>query len=75
MKHTPFWNFRSHLTDVIMLKQGQQANITAAFDSLEESHISFARVQLDVIIKDIRNRSTTHQQVDQLLKTGGKKML
>lgn len=52
-----------------MLKQGQQADITVAFDSLEESHISFARVQLDVIIKDIRNRSTTHQQVDQLLKT------
>lgn len=57
-----------------MLKQGQQADITVAFDSLEESHISFARVQLDVIIKDIRNRSTTDQQVDQLLKARGKKM-
>lgn len=56
-----------------MLKQGQQADITVAFDSLEERHVSLARVQLYVIIKDVRNRSAADQQVDQLLKTRGKK--
>lgn len=32
----------SHLTDVIMFKQGQQAHVTLAFDSLEKSHVSVA---------------------------------
>lgn len=57
-----------------MLKQGQQADITVAFDTLEENHVSLARVQFYVIIKDIRNCSATDQQVDQLLKTRRKKM-
>lgn len=50
-----------------MFKQGQQANVTVAFDSLEQSHIPFARVQFHVIVKDIRNSFSTYQKVDQLL--------
>ena len=55
-----------------MFKQGQQADVTVAFDSLEKSHVSVAWVQFYVIIKDIRDRSTAEQQVDQLLVTEGK---
>lgn len=57
----------SHLTDVIMFKQGQQADVAVTFDSFEQSHVAVARVQLHVIIKHIGNCSATQQQVDQLL--------
>lgn len=52
-----------------MFEQGQQADVAAAFDSLEKSHVSVAWVQFYVIVKDIRDRSTTDQQVHQLLVT------
>lgn len=52
-----------------MFKEGQQADVTVAFDSLEKSHVSVAWVQFYVIIKDIRHRLTTDQQVHQLLVT------
>ncbi len=50
-----------------MFKQGQQANITVAFDTLQQSHVAIAWVQLHVIVKDVRNCSSAEQQVDKLL--------
>lgn len=50
-----------------MFKQGQQADVTRAFDSLQQSHVAVAGVQLHVIVKDVRNGSAAEKQVDQLL--------
>lgn len=57
----------AHLTDIIMFKQGQKADLAAVLYSLKQSHVAISRVELYVIIKHIRNRSATEQQVDQLL--------
>ena len=57
----------THLTDVIMFKQGQQTNITVAFNSFKERHVAIARVQLHVVVKNVGSCSAAEQQVDQLL--------
>lgn len=57
----------AHLTDIIMFKQGEQTNFTGVFDPFKESQVTVAGVQLHVVVKNIRNRSSTKQQIDQLL--------
>lgn len=54
-----------------MFKQGQQADVTLAFDSLEKSDVSVARVEFYVVIEDIGDRLATDQQVHQLLVDAG----
>lgn len=63
----------AYLTDVIMFKQGQQANVRVTFNSLEEGYVAIAWIQLHVIVKDVRNSLATEQQVDQLLVNGNTK--
>lgn len=50
-----------------MLKQGQQADVTLAFNSFEQSRVPLSRIQSHVVVKDVGDSSSTQQQVDEIL--------
>lgn len=51
-----------------MLEQGQQADVTLAFNSLEQSRVPLSRIQSHVVVEDVGDSSSTNQQVDELLR-------
>lgn len=52
-----------------MLEQGQQADVTLAFNSLEQSRVPLSRIQSHVVVEDVGDSSPTNQQVDELLRS------
>lgn len=50
-----------------MLKQGQQANVTATRDAFQNGDIAIPRVQLYHIVKNIGHSFASQKQVHQFL--------
>lgn len=59
--------WKAYLTDIIVLKQGQQTNVTATGDAFQNGDIAIPRVQLYHIVENIGHSFASQKQVHQFL--------